>query len=205
MTGTPTLVAPPGSIDDDADVLRSCKRRRWLAAAAGTTAALGLTAAAVPFVESLGPSAATLARGAPVSVDTSDLAPGALRVVEWRGRPVWLLRRSDEMLRALVAPNLALADPNSARSTQPLACVNAWRSLRPDLFVAVGLCTHLGCSPTLQLDEEAAAPRAGGFLCPCHGSRFDLAGRVLKNMPAPTNLEVPPHRLDSGTVVTIGA
>lgn len=195
-------LAGNGRADDAPQRLQ--RRREWLAAATGATAAIGLVAASVPFVESLEPSAAARARGAPVSVDASDIAPASLRVVEWRGRPVWLLRRSDEMLRALAAPNDALADPDSVRSTQPPACANAWRSLRPELFVAVGLCTHLGCSPTLRLDEDIAARGAGGFVCPCHGSRFDLAGRVLKNMPAPTNLEIPPHRIDAGLAVTIG-
>lgn len=192
-------VGEPGAVDR--------RRRGLLAAATGLVGGAGLLAAAVPFVESLEPSQAANARGAPVAVDVEALAPGELRAVEWRGRPVWLMRRSDAMVRALLADNAVLADAASRHSLQPPACANATRSLRPDLFVAVGLCTHLGCSPTLRLDDEALAGELrapGGFVCPCHGSRFDLAGRVLKNMPAPTNLEIPQHRLTAGRVVTIG-
>lgn len=183
------------------------RRRELLAAAAGLVGAAGLLATAVPFVESLEPSEAARARGAPVEVDVGALAAGELRTVEWRGKPVWLMRRSDAMVRALLAGNTALADAASRRSQQPPACANATRSLRPDLFVALGLCTHLGCTPTLRLDDEGLAAELhapGGFVCPCHGSRFDLAGRVLKNMPAPTNLEIPEHSLTRDRLVTIG-
>lgn len=182
-------------------------RRHILLVATGVMGGVGLVTASVPFVESLQPSALARARGGPVDVDVSTLTPGALQVVEWRGKPVWLMRRTDEMVRALQAPNAALADPASRRSEQPASCVNATRSERPDLFVAVGVCTHLGCSPTLRLDDpslnaELHAP--GGFFCPCHGSRFDLAGRVVKNVPAPTNLDIPDYRFTSATTLKIG-
>ncbi|MDE1950036.1 MAG: ubiquinol-cytochrome c reductase iron-sulfur subunit, partial [Burkholderiales bacterium] len=135
-----------------------------------------------------------------------DLAPGALRTVAWRGQPVWLLRRSPEMIEALDTPNPALADPESLRSEQPADCRNATRSIRPELFVAVGICTHLGCSPGLHLGDPAfeAQMHGDGFLCPCHGSRFDLAGRVAKDVPAPTNLVIPIHALLPGGKLRIG-
>ena len=195
-----------GRTPADAGTAALNRRREWLAAATGGMAAIGLSGAAVPFVESLLPSAEALARGGPVTVDASDLAPRKVRIVEWRGRPVWLLRRTDEMIRALQAPNPALADERSLRSRQPASCANALRSQHPDLFVAIGLCTHLGCSPTLHLDENVTGEAPiGGFVCPCHGSRFDLAGRVVKNVPAPTNLEIPDYRIGAGQVVTIGS
>lgn len=182
-------------------------RRELLLAATGVMGAAGLIAAAVPFVASLEPSAATRAAGGPVDVDVGKLAPGQLRTVEWRGKPVWLMRRSDAMVRALQARDDNLADPLSTRSIQPASCLNATRSERPDLFVAVGICTHLGCIPRLTLDNPALnaelhAP--GGFFCPCHGSRFDLAGRVVKNVPAPTNLDIPDYRFTSATALRIG-
>lgn len=182
-------------------------RRQVLLAATGIMGAAGLVAASVPLVESMQPSALALARGGPVDVDVGDLAPGQLRTVEWRGKPVWLMRRTDDMVRALQAPNPQLADPESRRSEQPASCSNATRSQRPDLLVAVGICTHLGCSPVLRLSDaslnaELHAP--GGFLCPCHGSRFDLAGRVVKNVPAPTNLDIPDYRFMSATQLRIG-
>lgn len=183
------------------------ERRKVLLAATGVLGGVGLLAAAYPFIASLEPSARELAQGGPVLSDISTLAVGELRTVAWRGKPVWLMRRSDEMVHALQQPNPALADPLSKRSEQPASCVNATRSERPELLVAVGICTHLGCSPVLHLDDgalnaELHAP--GGFLCPCHGSRFDLAGRVVKNVPAPTNLEIPDYRFTTATTVQIG-
>lgn len=182
-------------------------RRQWLVAATGIVGGVGLLATAWPLVDSMEPSARALAVGGPVTVDVSDLAPGHLRTVSWRGKPVWLMRRTDAMVRALEQPNPVLADPGSKRSEQPASCANATRSLHPDLFVVIGVCTHLGCSPVLRLDDAALnaelhAP--GGFFCPCHGSRFDLAGRVVKNVPAPTNLEVPEYRFLSDTSLQIG-
>ena len=130
-----------------------------------------------------------------------------MRVTAWRGKPIWLMRRSEEMVRALMRPDPVLVDPLSKKSEQPSNCANPTRSMRPDIFVAIGLCTHLGCIPILHFDNadlnaELHAP--GGFICPCHGSRFDLAGRVVKNMPAPTNLEIPDYRFTSATNLVIG-
>lgn len=191
----------------DEGTVPDAKRRELLVAATGVIGGAGLLAAAYPFFASLQPSARARALGGPVVVDVSTLAPGELRTVAWRGKPVWLLRRSVEMVRALQQPNPVLADPLSRRSEQPPSCVNATRSERPELLVAVGVCTHLGCSPTLRLDDSALnaelqAP--GGFLCPCHGSRFDLAGRVVKNVPAPTNLDIPDYRFTGTSTLQIG-
>lgn len=182
-------------------------RRAWLVDAAGALGGAGLLAAAYPFVASLEPSERALSLGGPLTVEIDALVPGELRTVAWRGKPVWLLRRTDDMVRALQAPNAALADPLSLRSEQPAGCVNATRSLRPEVLVAVGVCTHLGCSPSLRLDDPAlgAELRApGGFVCPCHGSRFDLAGRVVKNVPAPINLDIPKHRYAGETTLQVG-
>lgn len=182
-------------------------RRRLLLAATGATGGGGMVAAGYPFVASLAPSERAKALGGQLDVEVGDLAPGQLRTVAWRGRPVWVMRRTQAMVQALERGGAELADPRSHRSQQPEACANATRSLRPELFVAVGVCTHLGCSPTLRLDDAALAARLqapGGFLCPCHGSVFDLAGRVVKNVPAPLNLEVPDHHYTEPTALRIG-
>jgi ubiquinol-cytochrome c reductase iron-sulfur subunit len=183
------------------------ERRTWLIAtgAAGGAAAI---ATAVPFVSSFAPSERAKALGAAVEVDISDLAAGGMKTVEWRGKPVWVVRRTAQMLAALQGQEARLADPQSARDQQPEYARNAARSLRPELFVAVGICTHLGCSPS-SVPAGTANPSVGtdwqgGFFCPCHGSTFDGAGRVFRNKPAPTNLEVPPHRYLSDTRIVIG-
>ncbi len=182
-------------------------RRTLLVATAGAGGAL-LVGAAVPFVGSLTPSERAMAAGAPVEVDIEKLAPGDMMVVEWRGKPVWILRRTPEMLAALAKAEPHLADPGSAvEAQQPDYARNLQRSRRPDVFVAVGICTHLGCSPSSAFQAGNPALGAdwpGGFLCPCHGSTFDFAGRVFKNKPAPTNLEVPPHAYLSDTRLVIG-
>src|SRR5690606_16062776 len=168
----------------------------WLAAtfAAGGT---GLAASAVPFIASMSPSERALAIGAPTHVDLQDMQPGELRTAEWRGQPVFVLRRSPEMLRGLEQHDDLLADPGSVRSEQPDSARNSTRSIKPEFGVLVGVCTHLGCIPTYRPEPGApdiGASWPGGFYCPCHGSKFDLAGRVYRNVPAPTNLVVPPHR-----------
>lgn len=175
------------------------------------TAALGAAytaAAAYPFLASLAPSARALAAGAPVEADCSNMQNGELRTVAWRGKPVWILKRSPDMLAELSRDDDLLADPASRASQQPADCVNQFRSIKPEIFVAVGICTHLGCSPTLRLTSDDAtalgAAWPGGFFCPCHGSKFDLAGRVFNRVPAPTNLEIPPHRYLSPTRLLIG-
>jgi ubiquinol-cytochrome c reductase iron-sulfur subunit len=191
----------------DHGAVSDATRREVLLAATGVMGGVGLMVAAYPFVASFEPSERARARGGPVVADVSILAPGQLRTVAWRGKPVWLMRRSEDMVRALQQPNPELADPLSRQSGQPPSCVNSTRSERPDIFVAVGICTHLGCTPLLHLHDAALnaelhAP--GGFLCPCHGSRFDLAGRVVKNVPAPTNLEIPDYRFNTESIVQIG-
>ena len=184
-------------------------KRTWLIAS-GCAGAVGAGFVAVPFVSSFQPSERAKAAGAPVEVDISALRPGEKITVEWRGKPVWILRRTPEMLAGLDKVEGNLADPNSERTAYPTPeyAKNDHRSIKPEIFVAVGICSHLGCSPT---DKLAAGPQPslpndwqGGFLCPCHGSTFDLAGRVYKNVPAPDNLEVPPHTYLSDTRLLIG-
>lgn len=183
------------------------KRRQLLFATSAVAAAAGM-AVAVPFVSTFAPSERAKAAGAPVEVDISKLAPGAMMTVEWRGKPVWIVNRTPEMLATLEKVEAKLADPQSARPQQPEYATNAQRSIRPEIFIAVGICTHLGCSPTEKFQQGAAQGMApewdGGFFCPCHGSQFDLAGRVLKNMPAPTNLEIPPHQYLAEARLLIG-
>ena len=181
-------------------------RRQWLIATAGAGGMLAV-ATAIPFVSSLMPSERALAAGAPVEVDIGRLAPGTMMTVEWRGKPVWILHRSPDMLAALKKANPMLVDPASEKPQQPTYATNETRSRKPEMLVAVGICTHLGCSPSQAFTPGEVALGAdwpGGFLCPCHGSTFDFAGRVFKNKPAPTNLEVPPHRYLSDTRLIIG-
>lgn len=181
-------------------------RRLWLGVATAASDA-GLAATAVPFVASLAPSETARALGARVDVDVSSLRPGDLRTVEWRGKPVFVLRRTPEMIEGLVRHDALLADPQSRRSEQPAVARNALRSSRPDLAVIEAVCTHLGCVPTFRPtpgSPDIGAEWPGGFYCPCHGSKFDLAGRVFKNVPAPTNLTVPPYRFLSETALLIG-
>jgi len=182
-------------------------RRFWLltTAAAG---GVGLAATAVPFVASFSPSERARAAGGPVEVDTADIPPGGMKTVEWRGKPVWVIRRTPEMLAALQGHDADLADPASARPQQPAYASGSTRAIHDEIFVAIGICTHLGCSPT-GVPQGTANPSLpadwpGGFFCPCHGSTFDGAGRVYKNKPAPTNLEIPPHRYTSATRILIG-
>jgi ubiquinol-cytochrome c reductase iron-sulfur subunit len=182
-------------------------KRRFLLTAAGVGCGVAAAAAAVPFVESMLPSERAKAAGAPVEVDISRLEPGQKMIVEWRGKPVWVVRRTPEMLKAVQADDDRVADPQSTRSQQPAYAKNEYRSLKPDLLVLVGICTHLGCSPVDRLQagaEPFAADWHGGFYCPCHGSLFDLAGRVYKNKPAPDNLAVPPYKLVGDTKLVIG-
>jgi ubiquinol-cytochrome c reductase iron-sulfur subunit len=183
-------------------------RRRFLTAATTGIGVVGAGIAAVPFVASMTPSERAKAAGAPVEVDISKLQPGELRVEEWRGKPVWIMRRTPEQLKGLKAVEAQLADPNSNVPQQPAYAKNETRSIKPDLFVCVGICTHLGCSPDKRLEAGAAAGLGpdwpGGFFCPCHGSKFDLAGRVWKNVPAPTNLVVPSHTYVGENRIIIG-
>lgn len=183
-------------------------KRRFLIAATSAAGGVAVAAVAVPFVASMLPSERAKAAGAPVEVDISKIEPGAMITVEWRGRPVWIINRTQEMLATL--PNLddKLSDPKLEVSTQqPEYCQNPQRSIKPNLMVLVGICTHLGCSPSpkLEANGDMGADWTGGFFCPCHGSKFDLAGRVFKGSPAPTNLIVPPHKYLSDAILLIGA
>lgn len=184
-----------------------CNRRRLIVATATVGGAAGVTAA-VPFLASLAPSERAKSAGAPVEVDIGQLPPGQMMTVEWRGKPVWIIHRTQEMLDGLPGIDDRLADPKSERRLQPEYARNEWRSIKPEYMVVIGICSHLGCSPSEKFKTGAEsgveADWPGGFLCPCHGSTFDLAGRVFKNKPAPTNLEVPPHMYLSDTKVVIG-
>jgi len=185
-------------------------RRKWLIA---TTAVGGVGGAAAlyPFVNSFEPSARAKAAGAAVEVDISGMKPDEMRTVEWRGKPVWVIRRTPEQVAELAKLDGELADPNSLRDPAvytPKYAQNGYRSIKPEYLVVVGICTHLGCSPSpkIQAGPQPSLPNdwPGGFFCPCHGSTFDLAGRVYKNKPAPDNLEVPPHMYLSDTKILIG-
>ena len=185
-------------------------RRTWVAIACGA-GAVGGVAAAVPFVASFEPSERARAAGAPVEADIGGLKEGEQLTVEWRGKPVWIVRRSPEQVAALPKHDAELADPKSERKPDeltPESARNEYRSRKPEYLVVVGICTHLGCSPTdkFQAGPQPSLPNdwPGGFLCPCHGSTFDLAGRVFKNKPAPDNLEVPPYTFLSDTRLLIG-
>jgi ubiquinol-cytochrome c reductase iron-sulfur subunit len=180
--------------------------RRNALIATSVVGAAGAACVAVPFVSTFQPSDKARAAGAPVEADIASLAPGQMMVTEWRGKPVWILHRTPEMLASLKKTEGLVADPNSERTAFPTPeyAKNEHRSRDPKFLVAVGICSHLGCSPSNRFEPGSlAADWAGGFICPCHGSTFDLAGRVFKNKPAPDNLEVPPYMV-SGTKITIG-
>jgi len=184
-------------------------KRRFLVAATGIAGGIASAAAAVPFVASMLPSERAKAAGAPVEADIGNLAPGEMTRVEWRGKPVWIVRRTQEMLETVKQNEGKVADPRSERKKEltPEYARNEFRSIKPEYLVVVGICTHLGCSPVDKFKAQAEAFEAdwkGGFYCPCHGSLFDLAGRVYKNKPAPDNLEVPPHTYLSDTKLLIG-
>ena len=185
-------------------------KRTWIIAST-CTGIVGAAATAVPFVSTFQPSERAKAAGAAVEVDISAIKPGEKITVEWRGKPVWIVRRTPEQLATLNTLNGQLADPDSKRKQDeftPVYARNEGRSIKPELLVAVGICTHLGCSPSdkFQLGAQASLPDdwKGGFLCPCHGSTFDMAGRVYKNKPAPDNLEIPPHMYLSDSKLLIG-
>ena len=184
------------------------KERRATIAVAAAVGGAGVIAAAVPFVASFLPSERAKAAGAPVEADISRVAPGEMFTVEWRGRPVWVLNRTPQMLQSIRKADSEVADPKSIRTAYPtpLYARNEYRSIKREYLVAEGICTHLGCNPIGPF-ASGANPQLGadpGFVCPCHGSTFDLAGRVYKNKPAPDNLPVPPHKYLSATVVLIG-
>lgn len=185
-------------------------RRRLLVVASSAMTAIGLAAVTIPFIRSMGPSQKAKTAGASVKVDFSKLEIGQQITLEWRGKPVWILRRSEEMLRLMEAPQhrQRLRDPDSAElAQQPDYARNATRSINAEYFVVIGICTHLGCVPNFRPEvapEDLGPEWVGGYFCPCHGSRFDLAGRVYSGVPAPTNLVVPPYHFHTTTVIEIG-
>jgi ubiquinol-cytochrome c reductase iron-sulfur subunit len=183
-------------------------RRHFLTVATAVTGGVGLVATAVPFVSSFKPSARAQALGAPVEVDVSKLEPGALIKVEWRGKAIYILHRTEAMLGVLGRDTAQLRDPASEESIQPVYAQNEHRSIKPSFLVLEGVCTHLGCAPMARFEvgpADLGADWPGGFFCPCHGSKFDLAGRVFSGVPAPTNLSVPPYRYINDNTIVIGA
>jgi len=183
------------------------RKRKFLIAATSAVGGVAVAGVAVPLVMSMLPSARAKAAGAPVEVDIGKIEPGMLLTVEWRGKPVWIVNRTPEMLELLAKHDDQLTDPKSEQPQQPDYCKNATRSIKPEYLVAVGICTHLGCSPTYRKEVGAAdmgGDWPGGFFCPCHGSRFDLAARVFKNVPAPINLVIPPHQYLGDARLLIG-
>ena len=189
--------------DEKVDVTR----RRFLTSSASIVGGVGMVTTVVPFVKSMNPSAKTQAAGAPVEVDLTKIEPGEMVREEWRGKPVWIVNRTKQMLQTLKDVEPQLRDPNSEQPQQPSYAHNEYRSIKPEFLVLVGICTHLGCSPTYRPDvgaEDLGANWEGGFFCACHGSRFDLAGRVFRGVPAPKNLEVPPYRYAGDDKIVIG-
>lgn len=186
------------------------KKRNFLTAITTALGGVGLVAGSIPFVRSMSPSARARAFGGPVRISVGNITDGQQATVAWRGKPVWVLHRTPDILHSLSSDALIrrLADPRSNVSTQqPAYARNPYRSLKPDYLVVVGICTHLGCVPTFRPDVAPAdlgPDWPGGYFCPCHGSKFDFAGRVYKNVPAPTNLVIPPHRYVTDTLVEIG-
>jgi ubiquinol-cytochrome c reductase iron-sulfur subunit len=183
-------------------------RRHFLTVATVVTGGAGAIATAVPFVASFKPSARAQALGAPVTADISKLEPGAMMRIEWRGRAIFIVNRTEEMLGTLDKDTARLKDPDSEKSEQPEYAKNPQRSVRPGVLVLEGVCTHLGCAPQARFEVAAAdlgADWPGGFYCPCHGSRFDLAGRVFTGVPAPLNLPVPPYRYINDSTILIGS
>ena len=198
QAGTP-IGAPPADVDTE--------KRRFLVVASSVVGGIGVVATAVPFVMSMWPSERAKAAGAPVEVDVSKIEMGQKIDVEWRGKVVWLLKRTPQMIENLPKLDPRLLDPKSNDSQQPKDCKNEQRSIKPELWVAVGICTHLGCSPTYRPEiapADLGPDWLGGFFCPCHQSKFDLAGRVFRGVPAPLNLVIPPYRFASDTLVVIG-
>ena len=183
-------------------------RRRLLTAATALTGGIGVVFVATPFLASWKPSARAKAMGAPIEIDVSKLEPGSMLKVEWRGKPVWVVRRTPAMLKQLEAAVPFLADPASDGSVQPAYAKNEARAIKPEYLVVLGVCTHLGCSPLPKFeaaDVTVSADWPGGFYCPCHGSKFDLSGRVFKGVPAPSNLAVPPYSFVSDGRILGGA
>jgi ubiquinol-cytochrome c reductase iron-sulfur subunit len=187
---------------DDIDI----KRRKFLVRATATLTAVGAAAATIPFISSLWPSAKAQAQGGPVKIKVGAMKPGDQITVIWRGKPIWIVRRDAKTISELSHLNSQLRDPLSKIDQQPSYATNAYRSRRPEFLVLVGVCTHLGCTPTYRPEPHSVTPEwPGGFFCTCHGSKFDLAGRVFKGVPAPINLEVPPYAFLNDDEIIIGA
>ena len=183
------------------------KSRRSLLVASASAGGIAVVATATPFVASMLPSERARAMGAPVEANIASLKPGEMQIVEWRGKPVWIIRRTKEMLESIAKSDAVVADPKSDASVQPDYAQNEYRSIKPEIAVLVGVCTHLGCSPQFKGTEDKAEMGSdwrGGFYCPCHGSKFDFAGRVYSGAPAPLNLQVPPYTFVSESEILIG-
>ena len=183
------------------------KRRKILTGATAVVGFVGLTIASVPFLSYLQPNAKTKAAGAPIEVDISKIQPGQLIRILWRKKPVWIMHRADNIIKELENTNLPLSDPLSNSSEQPEYAKNYYRSIKPEISVMVGVCTHLGCSPTYVPEPGATEfddNWQGGFYCPCHGSKFDLAGRVFSGAPAPVNLVIPPYNFKDDNIIVVG-
>ena len=186
---------------------KSLNRRNFLANLTKVMGGVGGIFAVIPFLSTMSPSEKAKSAGAPIEIDVSGLKPGAFKVVEWRGKPVWVVRRTAEMINNTQEDNDILTDPKSLEEHQPKYTQNKFRSLNPEYLVLLGVCTHLGCSPLYKPNSKTAElglDWKGGFFCPCHGSKFDLSGRVHKGMPAPYNLEVPPHYFVSESRIIVG-
>ena len=197
--GSTLSFSAPSKIDQE--------KRNFLITATACTGAIGAAAMAVPFVGSMLPSERAKAAGAPVEVDISKIEPGSIMTAEWRGKPVWIIKRTDDQTAELSKHNDQLSDPMcEVISQQPMYCKNSHRSIKENISVVVGICTHLGCSPSAKLEKggDMGEQWTGGFFCPCHGSKFDLAGRVFKGSPAPINLVVPPHKYLADNTILIG-
>lgn len=180
-------------------------RRRFLSAATSVVGGVGLACASIPFIASWLPSSKTQAMNAPIEVDISKIEPGQKITVAWRGQPIFILHRTPQELSSLPSLNEALRDPFSKESIQPIYAQNEFRSIKKDIFVAIGICTHLGCVPLFRPElNSVESGWQGGFFCPCHGSKYDLAGRVYKNVPAPTNLVIPPYQFLSDSILRVG-
>ncbi len=195
---------------DPNDILDDPSRRFWIGAAC-VLGGVAIVGTSIPFIQTFAPSEKAKAAGAPVEVEFGDLVPGQMRTIEWRGKPVWIIRRSQDQLETIHSQNNLMADPDSKRpGFTPLYAKNEYRSRNPEYFICVGICTHLGCAPSPRFGTGSDAGPGlpsnwkGGFLCPCHGSTFDMAGRVFKNKPAPDNLEIPPHQYLEETHIVIG-
>jgi ubiquinol-cytochrome c reductase iron-sulfur subunit len=180
------------------------ERRRLLNNSLRLLGCIGAACAVVPLFSSLKPNQQTITANKPIDIDVSHLQPGQQMTVQWRGKPIWILRRTQAMLQQLEQSNPELRDPQSLVPQQPAFAKNAWRSLHPEYLILVGVCTHLGCIPEYHEQDARFEAHAGGYYCPCHGSRFDLAGRVYKHVPAPINLEVPPYRFINEHTIRLG-